>query len=73
MLTRDIALYQYCPTPVGRVSLNGAVRLNGSEYQYVMYRGGSLPLTPSRPHLEMDPSDPSTWQRPYRFTERLDT
>jgi len=24
-------------------------------------------LTPAAPHLMMDPSDPSTWQRPYRF------
>lgn len=30
--------------------------------------GGMVPLTPSYPKLMMDPSDPSTWQRPYRFT-----
>lgn len=30
--------------------------------------GGSLPLTPAKPSLMMDPSDPTTWQRPYQFT-----
>ena len=29
---------------------------------------GTQPLTPGRPRLMMDPSDPSTWQREYRFT-----
>lgn len=31
-------------------------------------RFATLPFTPPPPRLEMDPSDPSTWQRPYRFT-----
>lgn len=30
-------------------------------------RGGILSLSPSRPRVEMDPSDPSSWQRQYRF------
>jgi hypothetical protein len=29
---------------------------------------GTTRLVPSRPHLMMDPSDPTTWQRPYIFT-----
>jgi hypothetical protein len=33
-----------------------------------MVRGGAMAITPSRPNLEMDPSDPTTWQRQYRFT-----
>jgi len=33
-----------------------------------MHRAGSMSLAPSQPHLMADPSDPSTWQRPYRFT-----
>jgi hypothetical protein len=30
--------------------------------------GGVMPLTPIRPRIEMDPSNPKTWQREYRFT-----
>lgn len=33
-----------------------------------LQRGGIMPLTPAKPKLEMDPSDPSTWQRQYSFT-----
>ena len=29
---------------------------------------GQPRLMSRKPHLMMDPSDPSTWQRPYRFT-----
>lgn len=29
--------------------------------------GGMMMVTPLRPRLEMDPSDPTTWQRQYRF------
>lgn len=28
----------------------------------------AMQLTPSRPNVMMDPSDPQTWQREYRFT-----
>lgn len=34
-----------------------------------MARGGGLQVSLGTPHLMADPSDPSTWQRPYRFTE----
>lgn len=34
----------------------------------VLLRGRTPKLTPSQPLLEMDPSDPTTWQRQYRFT-----
>lgn len=27
-----------------------------------------LRFSPAKPHLMMDPSDPTTWQRPYVFT-----
>lgn len=30
---------------------------------------GFMPLIPARPKVMMDPSDPSTWQRQYRFTQ----
>jgi hypothetical protein len=33
-----------------------------------LYVAGIAPLVPSKPHLMMDPSDPTTWQRPYVFT-----
>jgi hypothetical protein len=43
-------------------------------YQGTMYTPGNLvrtgivPFTPSQPNIEMDPSDPATWQRDYRFS-----
>lgn len=33
-----------------------------------MMRGGVTGLTPRPPKMMMDPTDRSTWQRPYRFT-----
>ena len=33
-----------------------------------MYRSGFVPVQAKQPHLMMDPTDPSTWQRPVRFT-----
>lgn len=33
-----------------------------------LIHGGSIAVSPARPRLEMDPSDPSSWQRQYRFT-----
>jgi hypothetical protein len=30
-------------------------------------RGGAQMFAPAKPKLMMDPSDPSTWQRPYEF------
>ncbi len=32
-----------------------------------LIRGGFLAISPKRPVVEMDPSDPTTWQRRYRF------
>jgi hypothetical protein len=57
--------------PNSSPSPDGAPFYLGSAYQPnkgVLIHGGSMPLTPSRPVLEMDPSDPTTWQRDYRFT-----
>lgn len=34
----------------------------------VLIRQPTPVLGPAQPHLMMDPLDPSTWQRPYRFT-----
>jgi hypothetical protein len=28
---------------------------------------GAMHITPHKPRVEMDPSDPTTWQRQYRF------
>lgn len=33
-----------------------------------LQRGGAQPLGPATPHLMADLTDPSTWQRSYRFT-----
>lgn len=42
--------------------VTGSARPNG-----MLLRGGSQAVQPSKPNVEMDPSDPSTWQREYRF------
>jgi hypothetical protein len=34
----------------------------------VLITGGAPMLGMLKPRLMMDPSDPTTWQRPYRFT-----
>lgn len=47
---------------------------NGSPFYLGAYRrneivhGGVLAVTPAKPHIEMDPSNPQTWQRQYVFT-----
>lgn len=33
-----------------------------------MHRAGMVPVQSKMPHLMADLTDPSTWQRPYRFT-----
>lgn len=33
-----------------------------------MFVSAIPPFQPAKPRLMMDPSDPSTWQRPYVFT-----
>jgi len=33
-----------------------------------LIHGGMGMLSPAKPKLEMDPSDPASWQRKYRFT-----
>jgi hypothetical protein len=37
-------------------------------HQGRVYRSGFVPIQAKQPHLMMDPTDPSTWQRPVRFT-----
>ena len=34
-----------------------------------MVKAGAPALEPRQPKMMMDPSDPATWQRPYRFTD----
>jgi hypothetical protein len=41
--------------------------LGGSHGMVGMQRGGVGSFTPAKPRLEADPSDPTTWQRQYRF------
>ena len=43
--------------------VSGSARPNGP-----MARSGSQAIRPHRPNIAMDPSDPTTWQRDYRFT-----
>lgn len=34
----------------------------------VIFYGNTPQFSPARPKIQMDPSDPSTWQREYRFS-----
>ena len=34
----------------------------------VLFRSGMMPLSPARPRMAMDPSNPETWQRRYTFS-----
>ncbi|SRR6266478_3852453 len=54
--------------PVTAPTSNGAPFYFQGYPNYSLSRGGVMPLTPSRPRVEMDPSVKSTWQREYRFT-----
>lgn len=36
--------------------------------RYELHTWSGLPVSLAKPKLAMDPSDPSTWQRPYVFT-----
>jgi len=36
--------------------------------QIPVARGNSFNFAPTQPRTEMDPSNPATWQRQYRFT-----
>lgn len=57
--------------PNSSPSPNGAPFYLGDAYcpcDNILIRGGSTTLSPSRPSLEMDPSDQLSWQREYRFT-----
>jgi hypothetical protein len=57
--------------PNSSPSPNGAPFYLGAAYSnpaYELIRGGTTRLIPSSPKLEMDPTDPTTYQREYRFT-----
>lgn len=50
--------------PVGApFYITGSVAENGP-----LARSGSQAVRPHKPNVAMDPSDPTTWQREYRFT-----
>jgi hypothetical protein len=59
--------------PTAAPSPHGApLYLGLSPYQYAphnhLVRGTGFELGMAVPKLEADPSDPTTWQRPYRFS-----
>lgn len=58
-LTYDPAL----PPPLCFTVPAGYQRSTGT-----LWVSGVRGLVPSKPHLMMDPSDPTTWQRPYLWT-----
>jgi hypothetical protein len=53
------------PSPIGAPFYLGSAYSNPA---YEMIRSGTVRLTPTAPKLEMDPTDPTTYQREYRFT-----
>jgi hypothetical protein len=71
MITRDHFALNYSgydpslPPPLGFTvpPKNRALPTHGR-----IYRSGFVPIQAKAPHLMMDPTDPSTWQRPVRFT-----
>jgi hypothetical protein len=66
-ITQTWAVARPVVSPVG---LGAPLYLAGNERPNGPFqRGGMMPLTPAKPNLEMDPSDPSTWQRKYTFTQ----
>jgi len=54
--------------PVSSPNPNGAPFYVQGDAANPLYRGGVVPLRPAKPRVEMDPSNPETWQRDYRFT-----
>ena len=71
MITRDHFALNYSgydstqPPPMGFITphRNRAIDTKGR-----ILRGGWVQLAPSPPNYMADLTDPSTWQRPYRFT-----
>jgi hypothetical protein len=52
------------PAPDGApYYLSGGDRPNGA-----LLRGGTIGISPSKPRVETDLTDPTSWQRQYRFT-----
>lgn len=57
------------PSPDGApFYVNGPMGTGSSCPNGPLLRGGVASFGPAVPDLEMDPSDPKTWQRQYRFT-----
>lgn len=54
--------------PVTAPSASGAPFYLSGDTTYTIARGGTMRFVPPYPNREMDPTDPNTWQRPYRFT-----
>ena len=80
MITRDMPLAYSANNWLGRSGkaswypdrlqfrlMAGQVPL-GAVLPGTLITGGAQMLTPVKPRLMMDPSDPSTWQRRYQFT-----
>lgn len=54
--------------PVTAPAANGAPFYVNGDVVNKLIRGGMFSFSPLKPNREMDPSDPNTWQRDYRFT-----
>jgi hypothetical protein len=52
------------PPPLCFTRPAGSLEMTGSQFQV----GATPKVTLRHPKLMMDPSDPMTWQRDYRFT-----
>lgn len=74
MITRENGFPPTYPTRLPEGMWNGRsgkaswLRAQGPVYDG-MVRWAAVPFSPGRARVEMDPSDPSTWQRPYIFTQ----
>ena len=64
--TRPIYAGDYTPTRFWKVG-RGAAFDSQLSPQYGVARWAPVAFQPVPPKLACDPSDPSTWQRPYQF------
>lgn len=71
MITRKHFALNYAagdPTQPPPLNLSVPPANRAPRTQGRMYRGGAVAFVPNGPRLMADPTDPTTWQRAYRFT-----
>jgi len=71
MITRDHFALNYSgndPSLPPPLCFTAPKRNRALPTQGRIHREGAIGIAPSKPHLMADLTDPSTWQRAYRFT-----